>query len=109
MVIRFNEKVSEIELKTVLKRELSNRKESMNSIARACGIAPSVLHNWVQGVKPSAKNIHHLRSLSDYLGISISTLLFNEDEVGRSSTIIFSSIFKDGPATYKVIVEKMED
>ncbi len=37
----------------------------------------SVLHGWINGVLPSAKNLHHIHSLSEHLKIPISVLHFN--------------------------------
>ncbi|MEK6704609.1 MAG: hypothetical protein AABZ06_02365 [Bdellovibrionota bacterium] len=58
----------EIKLKLVLNREIKRRNESVNSMAAACGIPQSTLHNWCQGTLPTAKNLHFIKALSDHLG-----------------------------------------
>lgn len=97
-----------VQLKEVLKRQLKNRNESLNSLARRCGIPLSVLHGWVNGVLPSAKNLHHIQTLSNYLEIPISILLFNTREEQSKSDILFSSEFADGERRYRLLIEKIQ-
>ncbi len=98
----------EIKLQAVLKRELKTRNESINEIARNCKIPVSSLHGWTQGTLPHAKNLHLLKTLAEYLGISLSMLLFNvKDTLGESSTILFSSQFVDGESQYRLVIEKI--
>ncbi len=92
-------------LQEVLKRELKSRNVAISTVARDCRIPASVLHGWTQGTLPSAKNLHHLLTLSDYLNISLSVLLFNKRE--ESSSVLFSSEFADGEMKYKLLVEKV--
>ncbi len=97
-----------IYLQQVLKRELKTRGESVNALSRACGIPVSVLHGWTTGVLPSAKNLHHIQSLSDYLGISVSVLLFNRRDEKSEAAVLFSSEFADGDMKYRLLVEKVK-
>lgn len=97
-----------VQLKDVLKRQLKSRNESLNSVARACKIPLSVLHGWANGVLPSAKNLHHIQTLSDYLGISISMLLFNSRDERPDSSVLFSSEFADGERRYRLLIEKIQ-
>lgn len=75
-------------------------------MARDCGIPISVLHGWVNGTIPSAKNLHHIKSLCTYLQVSIDKLLFDEN-LTRASLILFQSEFMDGKTKYKLIIEKV--
>ena len=61
----------------------------------------------MQGRIPSGKNIHHLKVLGDYLGISITTLLFNVKDTGVEGAILFSSTFVDEDRKYRLIIEKL--
>lgn len=97
-----------VHLKDVLKRQLKARNESLNSLARNCGIPLSVIHGWVNGVLPSARNLHHIQTLAEYLDVSISMLLFNTREEKSKSTILFSSEFADGEPKYRLLVEKVK-
>lgn len=97
-----------VELKKVLNREFKTRGLLVNKVARACKIPQSVLHGWCSGVKPSAKNLHHILSLSSFLGISVSELLFDDGERKTDSKILFNSEFCDGEARYKLTVEKVK-
>lgn len=97
-----------IELQQVLKRELKNRGLTINGLARQCGIPASVLHGWLQGVLPSAKNLHHIATLSKALKIPVSVLLFNKLEPSSNSTILFNSEFSDGDHKYRLSVERIK-
>lgn len=97
----------EIKLKDVLRRELKARDESMNEVARNCKVPVSTLHGWMHGTLPTAKNIHFLKSISDYLGISLSVLLFNKNDPSTDSTVLFSSTFVDEEKRYRLIIEKL--
>ena len=96
-----------VELQQVLKRELKIRHMTINGLARECSIPVSVLHSWLQGVLPSAKNLHHIATLARVLGLPVSVLLFNKDEDKPNTTTLFNSEFADGDHKYKLSVEKI--
>lgn len=98
----------EIQLQEVLKRELKSRNLTVNGLARSCGIPQSVLHSWLQGVIPSAKNLHHTAVLAKYFEIPISVLLFNQKEDLPETNILFHSEFLDGENKYKLSIEKVK-
>lgn len=100
--------MNEIKLSQVLKNELKSRELTINRMARDCAIPASVLHGWINGTVPSAKNIHHIKTLSDYLNVSIERLLF-DNGAAPSRLILFSSTFMDGKTQYKLTIEKLED
>lgn len=97
-----------IQLQQVLKREIKSRGASINSVAKACKVPLSVLHGWVNGVLPSAKNLHHVKSLSDYFGVPVSLLLFNTLEEKSNAVVLFNSEFSDGEIKYRLLVEKIK-
>lgn len=96
-------------LKKILKSELERRKLSINQVANDCNIPSSVLHGWINGTLPSAKNLHHIKTLSDYLGISTDQMLFNSEGRSRTHLILFSSTFMDGDVQYKLTIEKVRE
>ena len=96
-----------IKLKDSLAKELKRRKLSITKLAKSCGIPTSVLHGWINGTLPSAKNLHLIKVLSDYLKLPVDEMLFEEnEEKDPSSLILFSSTFRDGDAQYKLTIEK---
>jgi len=98
--------MSEIKLKNVLERELSNRKISLRELSTRCSIPRSTLHDWISGRIPNSKNLHHLKSLSLYLEISVTTLLFNVDDKIPEKEILVSSAFKDDGKKYTLTIVK---
>ena len=99
--------MSKIKLQDILKVELKIRKLTLNALAKECSIPPSVLHGWLHGTLPSAKNLHHVKTLSEHLEISIDKLLFGGKASDQQKLILFQSTFTDGKAQYKVTVEKI--
>lgn len=97
----------DIQLKTVLKREMKARNESLNELARKTKIPLSTLHGWGQGTLPNARNLHFLKTLADHFGISLATLLFNVTEENSGSKILFSSSFVDDERRYRLLIEKL--
>jgi len=101
--------MEKVKLKEALNRELKSRNESITAMAKNCGLPVSVLHGWVKGTLPSAKNLHMVRELADYLGIPLSVLLFNVSDEEGTSTILFTSEFLDGDKRYKLTIEKIKE
>ena len=97
----------EIKLKDVIKREMRKRRESINSLAEECGIPQSTLHNWAQGVLPNAKNLHHIKTLSEYFRIPLVTLLFDVRDENFETSVLFSSTFVDEQRRYRLVIEKL--
>ncbi|MBK8201522.1 MAG: helix-turn-helix transcriptional regulator [Bdellovibrionales bacterium] len=97
-----------IELQQVLKRELKSKHLTINGLARECKIPVSVLHSWIQGVLPSAKNLHHIASLAKFLELPVSVILFDRDEAKPNATVLFNSEFADGEHKYRLSVEKIK-
>ncbi len=97
----------EIKLQTVLNREIKKRGESVNSVAEACGIPQSTLHNWCQGVLPTAKNLHYIKALSDHFRLPIAMLLFDLKDESFDSSVLFTSTFVDDNRRYRLIIERL--
>jgi transcriptional regulator with XRE-family HTH domain len=99
-----------IKLNKILEKELKRRKLSITQLANDCGISVSVLHGWVKGTLPSAKNLHQIKTLSEHLKIPVDQMLFTgSDEDQRSHLILFSSTFRDGDTQYKLTIEKIKE
>ena len=102
-----NMDMDDIQLKNVLSRELRKRNLSINALANQSGISSSTLHNWLTGAKPSGNSIGHLKALAKFFNITVSQLLFDEDET-TGNEILFSSTFVDQGHQYKITVEKIK-
>lgn len=106
-ILSENMDMDDIQLKNVLSRELRNRNLSINALANQSGISSSTLHNWISGAKPSGNSIAHLKVLAKFFNITISQLLFDEDEE-NGNEVLFSSTFVDKDNRYKITIEKMK-
>lgn len=99
--------MAQIVLSKILRKEAKTRKMPINQLASECHIPASVLHSWVNGTLPSAKNLHHIRKLSHYLEIPIDELLFGISDKGQRRETLFSTTFSDDGTVYRLIVEKI--
>lgn len=97
-----------MKLKDVLARELKNRNLSLRELSRRSDISTSVLHGWLNGVRPSGKNLESLARLSECLGVSLDTLLFNSRSLKKDSIILMTMEFKDGEGHYNLTIEKLK-
>lgn len=96
----------ELRLSKVLKRELSNRR--LKDVSEGTGISISLLSDWKEGRLPSAKNLHKLQTLADYLNLSLSQLLFSKKEHDSTAIILQSTQFRDGDNQYRIVIEKLK-
>lgn len=98
-----------IKLKEILQSEFERRNLSINQVANDCNIPSSVLHGWFHGSLPSAKNLHHIQTLAEYLGLQVDRMLFDTKKEKESRLILFSSTFRDGDTQYKLTIEKIKE
>lgn len=105
-----NARMIKLNLSDYLENELRRRQISLSKLASETGISKATLHGWLSGVSPklTPKNIAHLESLSDYLGVSVLKLLLGELRLDKTQ-ILFSSTFRDGKSSYKLTVEKLKE
>lgn len=98
----------EIKLKEVLRREFKSRSLTVNAVSVATKIPSSTLNAWVSaGQLPSAKNLGHLQTLSEYLNIPLSMLLFNKRDKESTESVLFSTTFVDQDKRYRLVIEKI--
>lgn len=100
--------VMKVKLSQVIQREMKNRGISITSLARETTIPRTTIYDWSEGKLPSAKNIHHLGTLSDYFSLSLNELLFDVKDRKNNHEVLFSSTFRDENHQYRLVVEKIK-
>jgi transcriptional regulator with XRE-family HTH domain len=98
--------MKKILLEETLKEEFRLKRISLTKVARDCHIPPSVLHGWLHGTLPSAKNINHIKTLADYLGYSVDHLLFGKQVTKNKKTIISKTTFTENGIDYHLTIER---
>ena len=98
----------QLELHSVIKREMKSRGLTLNALSKATGVPLSSLHGWVAKRPPSGKNLSQVKQVADFFGLTLTALLFNVQEDGRASKILFQSEFVDSDKRYRMIIEKVE-
>ena len=98
----------ELKLDSVIKREMKSKGLTLTALAKATGIPLSSLHNWLAQRSPAGKNLPQLKRLSEFFGITLSSLLFNVDDEGSKSKTLFRSEFIDANRRYRLTIEKLE-
>ena len=67
----------ELKLGEVLKSEMKKKNLTISQLSKQCGISRTTIHNWIQGIGPSANNIPSLMKLCLYFEMSLEYLLFS--------------------------------
>jgi Cro/C1-type HTH DNA-binding domain len=101
--------MAKFKLHETLKGALDAHDKSITKLAKECKIPVSVLHGWVNGTLPSAKNLHHVIKLSAHLEISIEELLFGLKSSQGQTSNIFTCNFVDGGDKYRLIIQKIQN
>lgn len=102
MIVYMNKSVNEI-LKQALKGE------NLAQLTRKLGLPRGFLHRIVkEGRSPSLNNLDALKTLSEYLGISLEKLLTGEDEGKIISSICFEDKDDRGLRKYRVSIERLK-
>jgi len=84
--------------------------ENLTAIARKVGIPKAVLHDWVKGKRlPSVKNIHLVKALADYLGLTLEELLIGSDFQKQEKRIISSVRFSDEDKNYEITIQRINE
>lgn len=79
--------------------------KNISQVAREIGMPRNMLHDWVKAKRvPSLSNIHFIKNLAEYLGLSLEELLIGDDE----KCIISAISFSDEGREYRVLVEKVK-
>lgn len=104
-----NKPESELKLSEILKTELQQRNMSAHEICKKLAIPASVFNGWLHNAQPSAKNLHQVKKLADFFDLPLSVLLFNASSEDNSAEVLFSSVFKDKNAKYRLTIEKISD
>lgn len=99
--------MKKLRLENILNSEFKIKKLSINKVSKDCKIPKSVLHGWLNGVIPSAKNLYHIKTLCEYLGLSIEQILFGEINKIKECSNLFETTFNDGNSQYKLIILKL--
>lgn len=81
---------------------------SIKKISSDSGIPQSVLHGWINGTIPSAKNLHLVFKLARYLDLHIEELLFGRLVTKHeTSESLHSTFFVDKGTKYLLTIKKM--
>lgn len=99
----------QLEIHNVIRREMKSRGLTLNALSKATGVPLSSLHGWVEKRPPSGKNLHYVKKLADFFGLTLAALLFNVQESDGTSKVLFRSEFVDSDRRYRMIIEKIEN
>ncbi|WP_041577215.1 helix-turn-helix domain-containing protein [Bdellovibrio bacteriovorus] len=86
-----------------LQSVLDEKGISRRQIAKAIGVAPSVIDSWVRGAAPN--DLKAVKRLADNVDCSFSWLLTGEEEAGNGRTVseLFQSVpYFDGYARIRI-------
>lgn len=94
----------EITFNSTLEKHLEG--QNIAKLSRELRIPKSLLHDWIKGKRlPSLKNLDHIKSLADYLGLTLDELLLGSKEV---NSLISSISFTDEKRKYKIDIRRIK-
>lgn len=98
-------------LTSTLRKHLQGK--NISAVSREVGIPTSLIHDWVKGRRmPSLKNIHYVKKLAEYLGISLEEILLGQSDNSACETskdhVVAQLSFEDEGKRYQInIVRKL--
>jgi len=106
----------ELKLGEVLKSEMKKKNLTISQLSKQCGISRTTIHNWIQGIGPSANNIPSLMKLCLYFEMSLEYLLFSlelstsfaKDKTSDSDSKVYEGTFEDKGESYSVVINRLE-
>ena len=110
-------KLPELKLGEVLKSEMKKKNLTISQLSKQCGISRTTIHNWIQGIGPSANNIPSLMKLCLYFEMSLEYLLFSlefstsfvKDKTSGSDSKVYEGTFEDKGESYSVVINRVEN
>ena len=107
----------ELKLGEVLKSEMKKKNLTISQLSKQCGISRTTIHNWIQGIGPSANNIPSLMKLCLYFEMSLEYLLFSlefstsfvKDKTSGSDSKVYEGTFEDKGESYSVVINRLEN
>ena len=107
----------ELKLGEVLKSEMKKKNLTISQLSKHCGISRTTIHNWIQGIGPSANNIPSLMKLCLYFEMSLEYLLFSlefstsfaKDKTSGSDSKVYEGTFEDKGESYSVVINRLEN
>ena len=110
-------KLPELKLGEVLKSEMKKKNLTISQLSKQCGISRTTIHNWIQGIGPSANNIPSLMKLCLYFEMSLEYLLFSlefstsfaKDKTSISDSKVYEGTFEDKGESYSVVINRLEN
>jgi transcriptional regulator with XRE-family HTH domain len=93
--------MNELKFTNILTKALEGK--NLSRVAQDIGMDRNLLFQWAKSKRsPSLKNIHYIKKLADYLGLTLEELLIGEEE----KKVISSISFSDEGREYRLIIER---
>ena len=104
-----------LRLGKILKKNMEAKGITISGLSKECGISRTTIHNWIQGIGPSANNIPSLITLCLYFDISLEYLLFGMEfsksftgENDESSEMVYQGNYEDRGELYSIYIKKLK-
>lgn len=75
------ELIMTIKVKTILKSLLHENDITAAKLARATGVPPQTINNWLSGQEP--RNLSHLKTIADYFDVSVDYLVYGTKQTSK--------------------------
>ena len=104
-----------LKLGEVLKSEMKKKNVTISQLSKQSGISRTTIHNWIQGIGPSANNIPSLMKLCIYFEVSLEYLLFgleisssfSREKQPELDSVVYEGSFEDKGENYSVVINRL--
>ena len=98
-----------LRLGKILKKKMEAKGITISGLSKECGISRTTIHNWIQGIGPSASNIPSLVKLCLYFNVSLEYLLFGKEfsiPLKNDEDIVFRGKYKDLEGLCSILIKR---
>lgn len=95
-----------IKIKTILRKLLHENDITAAQLARATGIAPQTINNWLGGQEP--RNLNHLKKVADYFELTVDELVYGSSSKTKSTEPLKEYADEINAGTFEVVLRRIK-
>lgn len=95
-----------IKIKTILRKLLHENDITAAQLARATGIAPQTINNWLGGQEP--RNLNHLKKVADYFEMTVDELVYGSSSKSKNTEPLKEYADEINAGTFEVVLRRVK-
>lgn len=90
----------------ILRRLLIENDMTAAQLARATGIAPQTINNWLGGQEP--RKLNQLKKVADYFEITLDELVYGASSKAKEQELLIEYADEINAGTFEVVLRKVK-